>query len=654
MLDVKSTNKGILIPRLTTSKRIYIQEPATGLLVFDTDSASFFFYNGADWINLSHGNASGVWQSTGNNLYTPTGYSVGINKTDPLSALEVKAKSSSTTDPLFLVINDNNDTVFAVYPNAVQISIDDKAKGNIGGFAVSGRSATKETVTPFMDLTADNYFIGHESGINNSTGLYNSFFGYQSGKGNTEGGRNVFMGKETGLKNKEGTDNVFLGYQAGYNNIGHTTDYGAHNVFIGTKAGFNNRGNSFQDWANHNVFIGTEAGYNNISGGNNVFIGTYAGFSNQGATYSTENGMYNVFIGTGAGYENETGYSNVYLGETAAYNNITGISNVCIGKESSTFAESGDENTIIGKGAGYFMDGGNQNVFLGADAGHGDNSTSFPGTGNIFVGYGAGYYETGDYKFVVQHSGFPPLISGDLSTGEFHVSGDLTVNNSTNAYLLATDRGANGQVLTTDGTGGTSWSTPNGSSAANGLNIEGITTELGGILNETTKISQGNYSMVFDLTGTGNFDVQKNGSTAFLVASDGRIGIGTATPDFALQVDGDIVPEFSGSSDLGTSTLNWGQVYAAKYNTIPPVYFKEEEIIDILINQKLIPSANNQVAGSAFPPKLKNNDFFSVGETASFNLQANQYQQEIINKQQQEIEMLKKQVRELKTLIESK
>jgi hypothetical protein len=37
ILDVKSTAKGMLIPRVTTIQRNAISTPATGLIVFDTD-----------------------------------------------------------------------------------------------------------------------------------------------------------------------------------------------------------------------------------------------------------------------------------------------------------------------------------------------------------------------------------------------------------------------------------------------------------------------------------------------------------------------------------------------------------------------------------------------------------------------------------------
>jgi hypothetical protein len=54
MLDVKSTNKGLLIPRLTEAQRTAIAGPATGLLVYQNDGTEgFYFYDGSAWTNLS-------------------------------------------------------------------------------------------------------------------------------------------------------------------------------------------------------------------------------------------------------------------------------------------------------------------------------------------------------------------------------------------------------------------------------------------------------------------------------------------------------------------------------------------------------------------------------------------------------------------------
>lgn len=54
MLDIQSTTKGVLIPRMTTVQRNAISPAATGLLVFDSTSQSFWFYSGA-WVELAEG-----------------------------------------------------------------------------------------------------------------------------------------------------------------------------------------------------------------------------------------------------------------------------------------------------------------------------------------------------------------------------------------------------------------------------------------------------------------------------------------------------------------------------------------------------------------------------------------------------------------------
>lgn len=52
MLDIKSISRGMLIPRMTSAERTGIAAPATSLLVFDTDTNSFWFFNGTQWEQL--------------------------------------------------------------------------------------------------------------------------------------------------------------------------------------------------------------------------------------------------------------------------------------------------------------------------------------------------------------------------------------------------------------------------------------------------------------------------------------------------------------------------------------------------------------------------------------------------------------------------
>ncbi|MEI6437009.1 MAG: hypothetical protein WCP32_19460, partial [Bacteroidota bacterium] len=49
MLDVKATDRGLLIPRIPTAARDLIPSPATGLLIYNTTTNQFNYYNGNYW-----------------------------------------------------------------------------------------------------------------------------------------------------------------------------------------------------------------------------------------------------------------------------------------------------------------------------------------------------------------------------------------------------------------------------------------------------------------------------------------------------------------------------------------------------------------------------------------------------------------------------
>jgi hypothetical protein len=52
-LEINSTSKGFLMPRMTTLQRDGITTPATGLLIFNSTSSKFNYYNGTAWIEIS-------------------------------------------------------------------------------------------------------------------------------------------------------------------------------------------------------------------------------------------------------------------------------------------------------------------------------------------------------------------------------------------------------------------------------------------------------------------------------------------------------------------------------------------------------------------------------------------------------------------------
>ncbi len=54
MLDVKSTTKGFLPPRMTTAQRDLISSPATGLTIYNTTKNCNETYNGSSWVGNTH------------------------------------------------------------------------------------------------------------------------------------------------------------------------------------------------------------------------------------------------------------------------------------------------------------------------------------------------------------------------------------------------------------------------------------------------------------------------------------------------------------------------------------------------------------------------------------------------------------------------
>ncbi len=50
ILDVSSTDKGILIPRMTLAKRDLIDSPVPGLMIYQTNNTLVLFYNGTAWL----------------------------------------------------------------------------------------------------------------------------------------------------------------------------------------------------------------------------------------------------------------------------------------------------------------------------------------------------------------------------------------------------------------------------------------------------------------------------------------------------------------------------------------------------------------------------------------------------------------------------
>ncbi|MES2881293.1 MAG: hypothetical protein V4676_04035 [Bacteroidota bacterium] len=90
ILDVSSTTKGLLLPRMTAAQRTAIATPAAGLLVYETTSNTFYVYNGTAWVQLGSGGAGGSnWAVNGSHIYNGNSGNVGIGVSAPTAKLHL-------------------------------------------------------------------------------------------------------------------------------------------------------------------------------------------------------------------------------------------------------------------------------------------------------------------------------------------------------------------------------------------------------------------------------------------------------------------------------------------------------------------------------------------------------------------------------------
>jgi hypothetical protein len=490
ILDLKSTGKGLLIPRLTAAQKTAISTPAAGLLIYQTDgTAGFYYFNGSSWASLSsaaQGPLTG-WATIGNAGTDSSVNFIGTADNQPMIG-KVNGEQVfrfSQTMPVTLVgfqagkLNTGKYNTFFGYQAGAANTTGD---GNLfmGNTAGSVNTTGRENI--FVGTYSGNHntignynqFIGFLSGQYNTSGSENTFSGYQSGQSNTTGSQNYFSGMYSGNNNTIGSQNHFEGYKAGgFNSTGYS------NHFSGCYAGFHN------STASYNQFIGYYAGYSNTTGNVNLFIGSHAGGSNTTgsqnhfvgylAGYSNTTANQNHFDGYEAGYYNTTGYENYFSGFHAGMNNTEGYQNFFVGNgvgENNSYGQnnhfmgykagfsntSGGSNYFSGVNAGYsntlgssnFFEGyyagykntiGYSNQFIGYGAGY-NNTTGFSnfycghqagysnvnGTNNVFIGTNAGYNELGSNRLYISNSATStPLIYGDFTGQKLTINGNLVV-----------------------------------------------------------------------------------------------------------------------------------------------------------------------------------------------------------------------------------
>ncbi len=367
VLEISSNSQGVLVPRLNEKQRVEIAQPAKGLLVFQMDQKSgFYFFDGNKWEPLiSETQAKSV--AADPNDWTITGNS-GLGASNFIG----------TTDGADLVFKVNNSTVGRFVNNGSNYNLlfggdgSNLGTNNTGNIAIGSESlkSTPSTVGSYnvavghqsqknnlgtgnnTSVIQPNTSIGSFSLLTNTTGFENEAFGYNSLKSNTTGYRNEAIGTFALYENTTGFYNIGLGY----------------NALNPNKSGYRNIG------------IGPTTLRANVSGYNNIAIGSNAQYFNM-------NGWDNVAIGIDALKSSGTISGSLVTGTTGIRNNVI------IGNYAGLMAKS-SYNTYIGYSAGY---------------------SNVDGEKNVFIGYQAGYSELGSNKlYIANSSSVNPLVKGDF------------------------------------------------------------------------------------------------------------------------------------------------------------------------------------------------------------------------------------------------
>ncbi len=93
VLLLESDSKGFLPPRLTTSERNGISSPTTGLMVYNTTTGQYEFYDGSSWSSI--GGSDDDWTIVGSDVQRTTG---NVSITNTLTAGDISAGTLTITD----------------------------------------------------------------------------------------------------------------------------------------------------------------------------------------------------------------------------------------------------------------------------------------------------------------------------------------------------------------------------------------------------------------------------------------------------------------------------------------------------------------------------------------------------------------------------
>jgi len=227
-LDITSTDKGLLIPRMTTVQRTAVTTPATGLLVYDTDTKSMWNFDGTAWVK-SGGGGKFIDGATPSIAYYEEKVGIGRNSFGDVHKLWVEGNKSTdgANTPVLIMANyEGTGTNTSTY--AIASTVNNSTTGTIGyamgsrntinnlaGGTISLGDATRSEVNnsgTIGSITGHTSAIVNTGAISTSTGFFNTM---SNGAGNTIGF-------------------AYSGYSTIVNNGAITDAYGQYIDFSGT------------------------------------------------------------------------------------------------------------------------------------------------------------------------------------------------------------------------------------------------------------------------------------------------------------------------------------------------------------------------------------------------------------------------------------
>ncbi|CAH0994005.1 hypothetical protein EMA8858_00112 [Emticicia aquatica] len=246
LLDLTSNSRGLLIPRMTLAQRAGIKNPATGLIVYQLDFfTGFYFFDGVNWKGLyarsNDGAALAGENFSSNNNNSGNGWNIDGN-----TGLNSESNFIGTLDTTSLVFKVNN-----YRSGLIDYRFGNTYFGYRAGYRSQGLNSIAIGAYALYDTNygLNNIAIGYQSLLSNKTGSDNIALGANSLINNTTGSQNISIGTQAGQRST-GDGNIFIGHNAGINEIG------SNRLYI--ENGFRNIPLIYGDFENARVGINTK------------------------------------------------------------------------------------------------------------------------------------------------------------------------------------------------------------------------------------------------------------------------------------------------------------------------------------------------------------------------------------------------------------